>query len=129
MFYDIFLLWLRWHFLEVIISIHKAWINFLRFNLYYFSIPVLVKTFFNHWHRYRMPYKNFFVSPGSFFEALTFNLLSRIIGAILRLFFILIGSFLEILIFIFGIFLIFLWLFLPFLSILLFIIGLSMIIL
>ena len=37
---------ISWQFFDVPKNILKAWKNFLNFGLYYFSIPLLIKTFF-----------------------------------------------------------------------------------
>jgi len=113
---NIFFLWLEWQFFEMPLNILKAWMNFLKFNLNYFSIPALIKTFFSPWRRYKMSYGKK-IDPGRYFEAFTFNLMSRTIGAILRLFFILAGFLIEIIILLAGIVIFFSWLILPFLLI------------
>lgn len=97
----IFLLWIEWYFFDVPRAILRGWGNFLKFNLNYFSVPVLLKTFLSPWRRYSMSYGKRF-DPGKFFEAFTFNMMSRGIGAVLRIFFIVIGVSIEIFIFLAG---------------------------
>lgn len=109
---NIIFLWLEWQFFEAPRGILKAWRNYLKFNLNYFSVPVLLKTFFSPWRRYQYSYGRGF-NLGRYFETFTFNMMSRIIGAVLRLFFIFLGLFCEIFI-VFGGLVIFLgWLALP----------------
>lgn len=105
-------LWIQWHFFEVVNNILDLWRNYLKFNLEYFSIPVLIKTFFYPWHRYRMFYSKRF-EPWQYFEAFTFNLMSRIIGVVLRLFFIFLGIFVEVLILFLVPAVFIVWIFLP----------------
>jgi len=113
---NIFLQWVFWHFLEVPGNILKAWGNFLRFNLNYFSIPLLFKTLFSSWRRYRVSYGKGF-DIGRYFEAAFSNLLFRILGAVMRSSLIIIGLLVEIFI-IFAGFMVFLgWLILPILLI------------
>ena len=92
---NIISLWFEWQFFDVPKSIMEAWKNYLKFNLNYFSIPVLLKTFFSPWRRYGQSYGKGF-NLGRYFEAFVFNMMSRIIGAILRAFFILTGFLIEI---------------------------------
>ena len=113
---NMFFLYLRWHFIDNSRLILRAWQNCLRFNLNYWSLPLLFRTFFSHWHRYRYSYVRGF-DLAKHFETLTFNLLSRIMGAIVRTCFIIIGLFSEIFIFLAGIAIFLFWIFLPLLII------------
>lgn len=90
----------------------KVWKNLLRFNLEYFSIPLLLKTFFSPWRRYTWSYGRGF-NFRRYLEAFVSNLISRTLGAILRFFLILIGIFLEILILLGGLIALIGWFFLP----------------
>ena len=111
---NIFYLWFEWQFFDVPGSILRGWRNYLKFNLNYFSVPVLIKTFFSPWRRYKFSYGKGF-NAGRYFEAFTFNMMSRIIGAVLRLFFIFLGLLIEIFIVLTGAVIFFGWLILPFL--------------
>lgn len=99
---NIFFQWIFWQFFEVPKNILKAWRNFLKFNLNYFSIPLLLKTFFSPWRRYKVSYGKGF-DFGKYFEALFSNLIFRILGAILRSFLIFIGLLAEIFIILGGV--------------------------
>ncbi len=105
-----------WQFFDVPKEILKAWRNFLLFNLNYFSVPTLLKTFISPWRRYRYSYGRVFEIWKNL-EVLVFNIMSRIIGAILRSFFIVIGLLVEILIIAIGVIIFLGWLILPFLLI------------
>jgi len=107
---------LIWQFFDVPKAILKAWQNFLLFNLNYFSVPTLLKTFFSHWRRYGSPYGKVF-EVWKNFEVFVFNMMSRIIGAILRTIFIIVGLLLEILIILIGAVIFLGWIILPFLLI------------
>ena len=106
--------YLEWQFLDTPRGIFRAWRNCLRFNLNYWSLPLLFKTFFSHWRRYRYSYGKGF-DPGRYFEALTFNMISRAIGAIMRSTLIILGLISEVFIIFAGIIVFLFWLFLPFL--------------
>ena len=124
---NILSLYLVWQFCDVPKAILKAWKNFLSFNLNYFSVSMLLRTFFSHWRKYRYSYGKGF-SIKRYFEAFTFNAMSRIIGAMLRTVFIFFGLFLEIFIVLFGAIIFLGWLLLPFLLIFILIFGIELII-
>lgn len=113
---SIFLQALVWQFFDAPKAILKAWQNFLLFNLNYFSVPALLKTFFSPWRRYHYPYGRVFEIWKNI-ETFVFNMMSRIIGAILRTIFIIIGLLLEILIILIGAVTFLGWTILPFLLI------------
>lgn len=111
-----FFQYLTWQFLDVPKSILRAWRNFLKFGLNYFSIPLLLGTLFSPWRRYIWVYPKGF-DIGKYFEVFFSNLISRVLGAILRIFLIIIGLLVEIFIIFFG-FSVFLgWFLLPILLI------------
>ncbi len=112
---NIIFLMLGWLYFDVPRNILKAWRNFLLYNLEYFSIPLLFKTLFSHWRRYGYSYPRGFDIKG-YLEIFASNLISRILGAIMRTILIIIGIFVELLI-VAGGFLVFLgWLILPLLT-------------
>lgn len=119
---NILFLWFEWHFFDVPREILKAWKNFLKFNLNYFSVPTLVKTFFYYWRRYKINYGRSF-NPGRYFQVFVFNSFSRFVGAVLRFFLIILSLFFEVLIFFLGLVLFLVWFALPVLIALGFIIG------
>lgn len=109
---NIFFQWLSWQFFEVPVNILKAWKNFLLFNLNYFSLSLLLKTFFSPWRKYRWSYgKGFDIER--YLEAFFSNLISRLFGAILRTILIFIGVGAEVLIFFIGLFVFLSWIVLP----------------
>src|SRR4030042_4222254 len=114
---NIIWLWIDWYFFEMPKEILKGWKNFLYFNLNYFSIPLLLKTLFSHWKRYYWTRSRGF-SFGEYFNVLVSNLMSRFLGALVRIFLIIIGLILELLIFICGLIVFLGWLLLPVLLIL-----------
>jgi len=115
--------WLFWHFFKVPKDIIKAFRNFLLFNLNYFSILFLLKTLFSPWRKYKDSYGRGFDFQ-RYFETFTFNLASRILGAIVRIIIILVGLILEVFIFLLGIIFVIGWIFSPFLLAILLYIGL-----
>lgn len=117
---------ISWHFFEVPKEILRIWKNFLLFNLNYFSIPLLLKTFFAPWRRYKETYGRGF-DIGKYFEVFFANLIYCALGAIMRSFLIITGLFLEVLMFFSGLAVFAAWLILPIILIKGLIIGFSMI--
>jgi len=116
--------WLFWQFWEMPGNILKAWRNFLLFNLNYFSIHLLLKTFFSPWRKYRWSYgKGFDIKK--YLEALFSNLILRTLGATIRSFLIIVGLLVEIFIIFTGIIIFFSWLALPILLIVGFVFGIK----
>jgi len=109
---NIFLQYLGWQFWEMPKSILISWKNFLRFGLNYFSLPLLLKTFFSPWRQYKWSYGKGF-DIGRYLEVFISNLISRTLGAVLRIFLIIIGILVEIFIIFAGMIIFFGWLILP----------------
>ena len=101
-----------WHYLQAPKEILKAWLNILKFNWYFFSIWLLVKTLLRPWKGDKVKRGRGF-DPKELAQVLFMNLLSRMIGMMLRIIVICLGLFLQIILFILGpVFLLF-WLMLP----------------
>ena len=113
---NIFLQYLSWQFWEVPKNILLGWKNFLKFGLNYFSIFLLLKTLFSPWRRYTWAYPRGF-DIGKYLEVFISNLISRILGLILRVFLIIIGTLTEIFIIFAGLAVFLAWLILPILLI------------
>lgn len=104
--------WFSWHFFQAPKSIAKIWRNFLWFNLNYFSAAFLLKTLFSPWKKISWSYGRGF-DAGRYASVFLSNLISRILGAIVRIFIIFISLILEVFIFIAGLVAILIWIFLP----------------
>ena len=104
--------YLIWHFFDMPKNILRAWRDYLRFNLNYFSVLLLLKTLFSPWRRYKVSYGKGF-DAGRYFEAFFSNLIFRVFGATIRSFLIVIGIIAEIVIVFGGIVAFFAWLVLP----------------
>ncbi len=114
---------IEWYFYDQPKAIFKAWVNFLKFNLQYFSITFLLKTLFAPWRRYTWSYGRGFDFQ-RYLEAFASNAISRALGAFLRIIFIIIGIIVEILIFFFGLLLLISWFIWPLMLVFVFILGL-----
>jgi len=108
--------WLIWQFWETPGKIVQAWKNILKFNLEFFSVSLLLKTLFSYWHQYRWYYPKGF-DIGKYLEVFFSNMISRILGAIVRIIFIILGLITEVFIFFAGLIIIFFWIISPGLAI------------
>ncbi len=113
----------RWHYTQGTIDLVNNVINFLWFILNFFSIPLLLRTFFVPFHRLQeTATKGFNIEKWA--EAFMVTLLMRLVGALLRTFLILIGVLLLTVVFVGGSILLFTWLLLP--VFLFFLVGLGL---
>ncbi|OHA61877.1 MAG: hypothetical protein A2117_01795 [Candidatus Wildermuthbacteria bacterium GWA2_46_15] len=109
---NILLQWLSWQFVETPKGILRGWRNILVFNFEYFSIPLLFKTFFAYWRQYRWYYPRSF-DIGKYAEVIFSNIISRVLGAIVRSAMIVLGILVEIIIFLIGALVFLVWVLLP----------------
>src|SRR4030065_184869 len=63
-----------------------------RWTVHYFSLPLLLPTLFSPWKRLVDDQPHVGFRPDIFFRQLTFNLISRSIGAVVRTFLLIIGT-------------------------------------
>jgi len=101
-----------WYFLEAPKEILKIWRNFLLFNFNYFSIPLLLRTLFSHWRKYKYSYGRGF-DFNRYLNVFSFNAVSRAVGTVVRIFVIFVGLTCEILILILGVIIFIGWFMLP----------------
>ena len=104
--------YLFWHYTEGQRSFLRIWKNYLEYFWHYYSVSLLAKTLFFHWHRditFRGPGFDF----REFFQTLAFNILSRGIGAIVRLLTIIFAFLVELTALALGAILFFIWLIFP----------------
>jgi hypothetical protein len=118
--------YLTWHFIEVPFKLVEVIKNYLKIYLNYFSIPLLLKTLFSPWRRYYWSYGSTF-DLRRWVEVFFSNLISRIIGMIMRIFLICAGFLTEVLVFVLGVIVFLSWLILPFILIIGLFFGLKLI--
>jgi len=82
--------YILWHYTRGLVDCIKLGFGFVRFFFHFFSIPILLKTFFAPWQKLEERYAKGF-DPKKFFSTLVINILMRAVGAIIRLFTIIIG--------------------------------------
>ncbi len=114
-----------WHYLRAWKELFNVWLNFLWFTIHFFSIPELFRSLFSPWKRMTEERK-----PGFQFEDLAsffiINLLSRLVGAILRTTIIVAGLVMLTLVIITGVITYIFWLFAPLIVVSSFVFGISM---
>lgn len=115
--------YLRWHYTQGVIDLVNNIINVVWFVYHFFSIPLLLRTFFVPFHRLQeSAVKGFNIEQWA--EAFLITTLMRLVGALLRTFLIILGVVFLLLVFVGGSVLLFVWLTMP--LILTFLIGLGL---
>jgi len=76
---------LAWHYTEGVDYYISRWVSLVRWVIHYFSLSLLLKTLFAPWKRLVDEDKSPGFNISRYFETLTFNLISRGIGAVVRL--------------------------------------------
>ncbi|HCM36920.1 MAG: hypothetical protein A3J30_02745 [Candidatus Wildermuthbacteria bacterium RIFCSPLOWO2_02_FULL_47_9c] len=104
--------YVKWHFIDAPRNILRGWGNILWFNFNYFSVGLLLQTFFSPWRRITWDYGRGF-NLGAYLFTLGSNLISRIIGAIMRSFLVAAGLAAQFAILLIGSFLLLFWFALP----------------
>ncbi|MCC7004901.1 hypothetical protein IT397_03225, partial [Candidatus Nomurabacteria bacterium] len=80
----------KWHYGRAFIDIYSVSENFIWFLYNFFSIELLLQTFFTPWKRMKERYKGG-LRIGNFLATLFINTLMRIIGMLMRTFVIIFG--------------------------------------
>ncbi len=101
-----------WHFVKAPKEILQAWKNILWFNLNFFSVTLLLKTLFSPWKGIQWQRKRAFEITDLLY-VISSNLISRILGAIVRIPLLIIGTIGEMIIIIAGFFVLVCWFLLP----------------
>ena len=116
--------YISWHYSNAFLNIYGIFSNFLWTIYRFFSIPLLLKTFFYPWHRLDISYAKK-LDLGEYFGTFVVNTLMRLVGMIVRLIVIFIGIVCLFLAFVFEIAFLLFWFVLPLVIIWLFYTGIS----
>jgi hypothetical protein len=95
-------LFFEWYFLELPQKIQKVWGNYLWFFARYFALADLARGFFAPWKGVTFSRERRGFDMGDALSAALSNLISRIIGAVMRAFWLIAGSAMELLAFFGG---------------------------
>jgi hypothetical protein len=101
-----------WHYTRAYKEIFHVWLNFLWFIVHFFSIPQLLRSWFAPFKRIVEERKKGFDFE-DFVGSLIINLMSRIVGAIMRSILILLGLVFLSITFIAGVLVQLFWIFVP----------------
>ena len=107
---------LSWHLSYGLEFYSNRFVYSLRSIIHYFSLPILLSSLFSPWKRLVADDKKPGFDLMFALQSLSFNLISRGIGAVVRVFIFITGGLVLIFFFIFGSFGFIVWLFLPVLS-------------
>jgi hypothetical protein len=113
---NIFILWFVWQFYEMPVFLLGVWKNYILFALNYFSLPILLKSLFAPWRKYKWNYPRGF-DVGEFLSTLISNTFSRFLGALMRIVLIIVGIFFQIFVIFAGLIIFLLWILVPFIII------------
>jgi hypothetical protein len=114
---NLFSLFLSWYFLYIPQKLLERIKNLIRFGGYFFSVSLILKTFFSPWKRLQDYYSGSILDIRRYFETLLGNLISRVIGMVLRFFLLVAFILFEILVTTFGMIILAFWFLAPFLTI------------
>lgn len=105
--------YISWHYTVAILGLFQTWKNFIWFFFNYFSISVLLRTLFQPFERIEDRYKKG-MQPREIFESIIFNLISRVVGFVMRIVVIVFGIFVIMISVLAGIVIFVLWILMPF---------------
>jgi len=114
----------KWHYSRAILEFTQVYKTLLKFVYNFFSIPILIKTFFSPWRRLGEAYPKDKMDFENMASTFVINSLMRLVGIFMRSLLILIGAGFLLFMLLFYPFLVLVWLLLPLLSLFLFIMGL-----
>ena len=110
---NIIIEWFNWQFYKMPKFLLQAWNNYFMFATNFFSVPLLLKTFFSPWRRYKWNYPKGF-DIFEFFNTLISNAVSRILGAMMRIVLIIMGICFQVLVALAGLLVFVGWVLVPF---------------
>ncbi len=125
----LFFSYFSWHYGRSIRELLNIQKNIIWFLYHFFSLPILVRTFFSPWRAMGEAYEHKDIFHiGEMLSSFAVNTMMRIVGIFVRSIIILFGSFFIVSSIILAVGVLVFWLFIPFIILLLFISGLKIII-
>lgn len=104
---------LTWHYTAGITFYIQSWLGSFEYLANYFSLFLLLKTLFSPWKKLVDDEKTTGFDFGRYFQRLTFNIVSRCMGALVRISLIFAGTLFLVLMFLGGVFGFVFWIILP----------------
>lgn len=118
-----------WHYTRAILEFSHIYKNILSFLLNFFSIPILVQSYFAPWRRMGEDYtKNIVTDLEDVASVFVVNLIMRIVGMVMRTVIIVFGLLLVSVVALFYPVLLILWLILPLILVVLVMLGFGLLI-
>ncbi|MCC2630461.1 MAG: hypothetical protein K0S38_270 [Candidatus Paceibacter sp.] len=114
--------YVHWHYSRALRGIFDITANFIWFFWHFFSISLLLRTFFDPWQRLHEDHKRGLDIEG-YLSSVVLNLVMRLVGITIRLIFILVGLVAIVLALIGGIVALTVWMILPAAIVFVFIFG------
>jgi len=118
--------YLAWHYSEALKDITRIWTNFLWFIANFFSLTLLLRTFFSPWQRLTEGRAREGFHAEDIAEAIMTNTIMRLVGMLMRSIAIILGITMLLIVFCAGIAFYAVWLLLPVLATTSFVYGLML---
>lgn len=126
-FFLVFSHYLKWHYTRALRDLTRIYRNFIVFVFNFFSVPVLVRSYFAPWRRLGEEYPpTMIIDPFNYFSVFLVNLIMRLVGVIMRTIVIVLGMTMTLLLVFSYPLVLFLWLILPLIIVIIFLIGLGL---
>ena len=109
----------QWHYTLAFVDIFHIWRNITTFLFYFFSIPILIRTFFSPWKRLHADRETEGFDLVDSLSTGFVNLIMRFVGALMRSMLIIIGLCTVVAAIVGGIIFFVLWIFAPIIIVLL----------
>jgi hypothetical protein len=103
--------YLVWHYSQAFRDVSSFWMNIAWFVTHFFSMPLLLRTLFSPWKRVRTEHTKYGLEDLA--ETILFNIMSRVVGAFIRVVLLVVGFVTLVLVFAGYISFLILWVFLP----------------
>ena len=103
----------QWHYTLAFVDIFHIWRNITNFLFNFFSIPILIRTFFSPWRRLHADRETEGFDLVDSLSTSFVNLIMRIVGALMRSMLIIVGLFAVTVSIVGGIIFFIIWTFMP----------------
>lgn len=112
-----------WHYGRAVRDLTRIYKNLIVFTFNFFSVPILVASFFAPWRRMGEDYPERSIEPFDYFSVFLVNLIMRLVGISMRGIVIVLGMIFTILLTLSYPLVLLFWLILPFVIVIIFFVG------